>query len=63
MLRDQAIDIVGPGVKRLAASECEKPMRERRRAQRRRGRRVHEAGDVIRSFGRHAPAYQVERCR
>ena len=27
--RDQAIDIVRPGVKRLAASECKKPMRER----------------------------------
>jgi hypothetical protein len=45
----------------LAASEGEKPMRQRRRAQRRCRRRIHEVRDVIQPLGSQAPAHQIER--
>ena len=61
MLGDQSIDVVWPGVERLAASECQKPVRQRRRARARGGRRVHETRDIVGSLGRHAPAHQIER--
>ena len=61
--RDEAVDIVGPGVKRLAPGEREKPMRQRRRAQRRSRRRVHEARDVVQPIGRHASAHQYRASR